>query len=1437
MAMKYKSFKKVPNTSVECYTDMESDDPVLKRIATASPGFMSCAPGFIAGFTNSRNHFVFSGSREGVDKGCSRVGNLREPRKNLVSDENLKSNIEGRSVSENEGSKGDTTAACENKGQVVKSLGCDGDVAKYTNTKGYFLSSSGAKGDVLKPLDEDTIRTLGNKKDLLFRTRNKDDIIFSNIPKPLSPFKCKEGFYSSANRSQNIFCPENKETEFRGFLSNCVNLCQGNDFEFKQEGKYTTVHENYNAVDVPVINKIVDNKGFEVNSYIRKDSDVESKLSTQEVDVTKEEVPVNHLMADENEDLNEGNKHSISKCNENNCADTKPQEKPKSSSDTSNVQDKERDFVSEERELLDLYIFEMERRLAWKRSLCESNKNVGNLRPEYSYLTKLDSSVKKNTSFIRKLKIFTSNQLESLLKDISQLNLTKYLSEAASAIVQAKLKISDVTSAVELCNAIHHIYAEFSRYLLESFHRHLSFRDEDGMINCRKLNVDLKFYTELMNVGILDHEEAFPLITNVLTVAINMDKEEHNNVNVILSFYRHCKEGYAVPRRMRNLAEKYEVKLPKSNLLLENEVLHINFVLKDYYASLLDHTLKIHREVKVFERQNKKILHSRGEISADRKEKWEMMKLLYERLQYGMRNFAEELGEEVPSICNNNDERNDIDMIDDTTEEKIPKIFVWENEEEQHFYENLTDMKDFVSLSTCKAPSTPPPVTAVNEEDLDTDTEDFEEDSTTELKINEIDDVDDDVGSNMCNNKYAMDTFLSLLPNCINCDSVDQLAVEFLISLNSKCNRKKLTEALVGVPRTRLDLLPFYSRLIATLHPFVPIISSCVVQHLRQEFKYHFRKKNQINIESKIKVVRFIGELVKFRIYPTADALYCMKLLLRDFTHHNIEMCCTLLESCGRFLFRCSNTHQRIKIYLEQMMRKKSVTALESRYVTMIENAFYYVNPPDIVSVEKIEQPPMHQFIQKLLYQKLSKFNIEYVLQLITKLDWENPELAEFCIQSLIMAHNVKYNNISCLASIVSGLTCEEKEDSVGVMVVDGVMEDIRLGMEINLPKYNQRRLAMVKYMGELYKYRVAESNDVFQILYSLISFGVTLSYTNQSCLDPPDNLFRIRLVCVLLETCGQYFSSGNTIKKLDYYLVYFQRYFWFKFEDKYWNFNENPFPVGTQYMFQDTILKLRPKITLYKNFQEANQAVYQMQMAVASKFVDITFSDAYSTSQLGAIVEEDEEISTAFVDLEMENVSFEEECRENGRSSCDYEDTAKIKDVEKVDFSISHHVLAKTENIEDESFVSAFDQMITENIHNRMSEMVKPQCVDIAVPMHLRSNDKKSNEPVLQRNTEEQSMNFMLLIRKGHKQNYKCLNVPVDSELAVKLRTGREAEQAEKEYLKQLTLDMSQRLEEESYQEMLAEALNINRERKFKYHHPRGAPNVGFIFGPKKVK
>lgn len=46
-----------------------------------------------------------------------------------------------------------------------------------------------------------------------------------------------------------------------------------------------------------------------------------------------------------------------------------------------------------------------------------------------------------------------------------------------------------------------------------------------------------------------------------------------------------------------------------------------------------------------------------------------------------------------------------------------------------------------------------------------------------------------------------------------------------------------------------------------------------------------------------------------------------------------------------------------------------------------------------------------------------------------------------------------------------------------------------------------------------------------------------------QDLLDPPEDCFRIRLIVTLLQTCGHHFSRGSSKRRLDRFLLLFQRY------------------------------------------------------------------------------------------------------------------------------------------------------------------------------------------------------------------------------------------------------------------------------------------------------
>lgn len=1074
---------------------------------------------------------------------------------------------------------------------------------------------------------------------------------------------------------------------------------------------------------------------------------------------------------------------------------------PSTKSESPLAEKEEEDVEKKERETLTAFVSECAARQEGKKKLRQ--QNVECVFPDESEISKRDSSLKKNTAFIRKLKNFPPPQLDQLLKDMASLNLSKYLSEVVSALTEIKLKMTEIDAMILLCTQLNTTYSDFSKIFFEQWQKILTIKKEEKITNMSKFRVDLRLFAELTSAGIVPQKEGLVLLGNILTILINSDLQEHNNLNIILSFCKYCGDDYAglVPKEMQDLAIKYNVDIPMSDMLPSDKQKNFKTLLKEYYASLCSHVKRMHNDLEYAEKQNEKILQTKGELKPERKAKNEQMSVTYQKLYSSAVTFADILCEAMIVLKEEKRHSSVEDLTDSeldivSTPTPTELISLWEDEETQKFYEEFPNLSNYVPDKNKK---------------LD-EPEEPEGENNTKKSLSDIKDaVDVEVPTG---SKVVFETFIEQLPKCVNREMIDNLAIEFLINLNTKNNRKKLVKALFSVPRTRIDLLPFYTRLVAILNPLMPEVAVELCSLLKNDFRYNVKKKDQINIEIKLKDVRYIGELVKFNLMAKSEALHCFKMLLNDFTHHHIEMGCALLETAGRFLFRSPDSHHRTKIYLEQMMRVKSVSALRPVYVTMIENAYYFVNPTDSPAIMKKQRPILHEFIRHLLYNELKdapeKENM--ILSLLKQMDWENLAEKNYLIKCLTEAWNVTYPMISDLACLVAAFV--DYDDSIGTRVVDGVMENIRVSLETNLVKFNQRRIAMIKYFGELYNYRLIESNDVFKILYSLVSFGVVYDPDFYSTFDPPQNLFRLRLICVLLDTCGEFFNRGPGKLKMDCFILYFQYYFWLKKSSTTWD-TENPFPVTMDYLVTDVLKKLRPNLKMKNCFLEAQKVVIQLQERLIQQYN----LKENKESQLTTIDEEADD--RQHLDDEDSDDDFSED-EDSDVTNCS-------------DNTPDEPVHRKIEDPEDFEFLESFDKMVTDNVQERTKEATRPQ-TEISIPLNLKKYGKKTYEQ-LQSPNEDNSVNFILMLKKGNKQTFKNLQVPVDSELASNLKSQEMAKLAELRRVKQLTLDINNRQEEEDYKD-LAQVMQkpITSSVKDKKPLPnKGMPDAESIFGKKK--
>jgi regulator of nonsense transcripts 2 len=154
----------------------------------------------------------------------------------------------------------------------------------------------------------------------------------------------------------------------------------------------------------------------------------------------------------------------------------------------------------------------------------------------------------------------------------------------------------------------------------------------------------------------------------------------------------------------------------------------------------------------------------------------------------------------------------------------------------------------------------------------------------------------------------------------------------------------------------------------------------------------------------------------------------------------------------------------------------------------LIENAVYYVDPPVRAAIQQKERTPNDLFIRKLIYLDMNNRNYTKILKQIRRLHWEETDVVAILEKIFSKPGKVKYGNIHLLAIIASALYRYHQE--FVTTVIDNVLEYIVLGLEQNDFKYNQRRIAEVKYLGELYNYRMVDHPVIFDTLYRIMTFG-----------------------------------------------------------------------------------------------------------------------------------------------------------------------------------------------------------------------------------------------------------------------------------------------------------------------------------------------------------
>ncbi|KAK6507741.1 hypothetical protein TWF481_006163 [Arthrobotrys musiformis] len=835
-------------------------------------------------------------------------------------------------------------------------------------------------------------------------------------------------------------------------------------------------------------------------------------------------------------------------------------------------------------------------------------------------------------------------------------------------------------------------------------------------------------------------------------------------------------------------------------------------ILSTYFSGVSKYIYNEHRRLQQQAKRNSEAYVRSGEVFEDRQQAFERATKAHEKLVASAQVVSEILGLEMPDLADEDEAKESGEgMIRESGSmfkkgEEAAGNGMWEDDDQRRLYEDLIDLRARVPSILLdegrKASTTDRKEDEAPKTEL---TEPTEEEIATKVGALDLNDtVERDTAIANKTVGAQVDALLIRLPELTNRELIDNFAYDFCF-LNSKASRNRLIKVLEDIPRGRSDLLPYYSRLIASLSKAgLTDVSSAMVTYLDKEFRSLQKRKEKEQLTTiRTQNAKYISEMTKFGLVPEHVIFHCFKVALDDFSKTNIDIICILLEGCGRYLLRSSATQPRMITFLETLQRKKDAHHLGPQDRISIENAFYYVNPPERPSIVAKERSPFELYVRKLVYLDLNRKNYNKTIKSLRKLHWEDPNIVHMLAKVCTKIWKVRYSNISVIAIVVFGLFRYHQD--FGIRVVDGVLENIRVGLEENDYRMNQRRIASIKYLGDLYNYSMIDSPVIFDTLYLILTFGYdgTPRPGSYNPVDPPDNHFRIRLVCTLLDTCGHCFDRGSSKKKLDFFLAFFQYYIHLKERT----------PMDIEFMIQDTFQHVRPNWVLHTSLEEAGKAFQEASAKIYGP-AEAADDDSSTTEEAAGSDGEDEDIKIFHDEMDLEAKPRSKDNNDEAAANDDEESDSADESSESGDMDDEGLVYSRPQEYRDPEAEADFDRefakLMAESLESRKFE--RKTVFDVPLPIKKSIVVPTAPPPgvitmsMLEEEEEEPPlppqrpgiMTFSLLTKRGNKQQTRDIELPSDSTFAVAMKSKQEQEREERQRIKDRVLHY-ERMEEDT--------------------------------------
>lgn len=1029
---------------------------------------------------------------------------------------------------------------------------------------------------------------------------------------------------------------------------------------------------------------------------------------------------------------------------------------------------------------------------ARRRELLYLNLKAWKNEKVFPVSTKLDSSLKKNSAFIKRIKTpIALDLIPTLLREVANLSLEKYLMEIVLSLIEGVQKVSrndEVVGAVELLSALHQRFSDnFTPYVMSGVISGIPMsasRTGTGILKEEKDNEEqqkvikqkqtIKLLMELYLVGLLRtfkdcNKDLLP--ENILKRFSKLQDEPVIVLALKDTLSRQINLGCSLSvahlflKRFQHLIYASQL----SDLILDSMRATLQNIFKIYTKGVFGALVLWKQNVQNLKESHKRTSIRTGKLSDERVNELNDVIQIFEKFVATSQYLSSLTGLDMPDCSISEDTPEVTEEVIKNTISNYNDLGPWESVKEKNFYTKFPD------IPTSEGPNQ-------------------QQNTAVGDSVNE---------------------FFKKLENVTNESEIDFLSFQFMeLKLNNKATRNRLMKFFIELQST--TRLKYYARFLKITALYNADLIREFTDYLDKGFRSQLYQNRLI-----LKNIVFFCELIKFSLIPSHVIFHKIRsLTLNISSTNNIDILSVFYEQCGRFLMYEPVYSNLMAEMIELLKTKQKNELLSVNDKLAINNILNIVLLPDTKLLQNIEregQPPLHQFIVRVLKYELNKNTSNIVLKLLKKIDYKNDIVIQNLLADVFSSPDeISFEYITEVYKICHKIT--KKCKSILVKTIDALVEKTIRGVEMNDYRQNRARVSYIKALGELYNLKLLTLKFVLDLCYKILSLGhpnnqpLPLNY--EVSIDPPDNFFRILLCSTFLNSLdsvievdstklrSRYLKKKNSenLKHLKLFLLFFE----------YYCFTKEKVPIDIEFGLDEMYNKYYPLVGLSKsaNLQE-NLIKLQEIVKNNSNSSDTDASkddkgyedDGINNIEVNSLSEEEDDVSedsNNFSDVISQDdedftLSDDNDDRKDG-----FEGSQGIEDEDGYDYEISDSDSSQedsecdtyseytVEESEDDKklsdeFAKELQRIMLDSMEQNKGTALKKSNLNVPLPTNIRSEQTGSSN----------NLKFGLLTRSGKKSSVKEIKLPSNNKVAESVLKEKAAQQTHREKIMDLVMKM----------------------------------------------